>query len=160
MELKIGIGYDSHRFCENRKLVLGGVEIPFEKGLLGHSDGDALIHSIIDALLGAAHLGDIGKMFPDNSDEFKDADSMELLKRAYRAVSDKGYAVINIDSVVILEKPKIAALTDKMEKNIASALCIPAENVSVKGKTNEGMDFVGRGEGIAAISTVLLRREK
>ncbi len=160
MELKIGIGYDSHRFCENRKLVLGGVEIPFEKGLLGHSDGDALIHSIIDALLGAAHLGDIGKMFPDNSDEFKDADSTELLKRAYEAVSDKGYAVINIDSVVILEKPKIAALTDKMEKNIASALCIPAENVSVKGKTNEGMDFVGRGEGIAAISTVLLRREK
>ncbi len=160
MELKIGIGYDSHRFCENRKLVLGGVEIPFEKGLLGHSDGDALIHSIIDALLGAAHLGDIGKMFPDNSDEFKDADSTELLKRAYRAVSDKEYAVINIDSVVILEKPKIAALTDKMEKNIASALCIPAENVSVKGKTNEGMGFVGRGEGIAAISTVLLRREK
>ena len=160
MELKIGIGYDSHRFCENRKLVLGGVEIPFEKGLLGHSDGDALIHSIIDALLGAAHLGDIGKMFPDNSDEFKDADSTELLKRAYEAVSDKGYAVINIDSVVILEKPKIAALTDKMEKNIASALCIPAKNVSVKGKTNEGMGFVGRGEGIAAISTVLLRREK
>ena len=160
MELKIGIGYDSHRFCENRKLVLGGVEISFEKGLLGHSDGDALIHSIIDALLGAAHLGDIGKMFPDSSDEFKGADSMKLLKRTYGAVSDKGYAVINIDSVVILEKPKIAALTDKMEKNIASALCIPAENVSVKGKTNEGMGFVGRGEGIAAISTVLLRREK
>ncbi len=160
MELRIGIGYDSHRFCENRKLILGGVEIPFDRGLLGHSDGDALIHSIIDALLGAAHLGDIGKMFPDSSNEFKGADSMELLKRAYGTVSDKGYAVINVDSVVILEKPKIAALTDKMEKNIASALCIPAENVSVKGKTNEGMGFVGRSEGIAAISTVLLRREK
>ncbi len=157
MEHKIGIGFDSHRFAAGRKLILGGVLIPFDKGLIGHSDADALVHSVIDALLGAAHLGDIGRMFPDSDPHFKDADSMELLKIAYEAVKSKGYTVNNIDSVVILEHPKIASYTELMEKNIAKAVEIPMQNVSVKAKTNEGMGFIGREEGIAAISTVLVR---
>ena len=157
MEHKIGIGFDSHRFAAGRKLILGGVLIPFDKGLIGHSDADALVHSVIDALLGAAHLGDIGRMFPDSDPRFKDADSMELLKIAYETVKSKGYTVNNIDSVVILEHPKIASYTELMEKNIAKAVEIPMQNVSVKAKTNEGMGFIGREEGIAAISTVLVR---
>ncbi len=158
MEWKIGIGFDSHKFAADRKLILGGVLIPFEKGLIGHSDADALAHSVIDALLGAVHLGDIGKMFPDSVPRFKDANSMELLKNAYEKVKSEGYIVNNIDSVVILERPKIADYTELMEKNIAKVVEIPARNVSVKAKTNEGMGFVGREEGIAAISTVLVRR--
>ncbi len=160
MEWKIGIGYDSHRFAENKKLILGGVTIPFEKGLTGHSDADVLLHSIIDALLGAVHLGDIGKMFPDNNMHFKNADSKVLLKKVYEKIIEKGYNIGNIDTTVIIQRPKLAEYTERIEKSIAEVLHICEENVSVKAKTNEGMGFIGREEGIAVISVILVRREK
>ncbi len=155
---RIGIGYDSHRLVRGRKLILGGVEIPFEKGLLGHSDGDTLVHSVIDALLGAAHLGNIGRLFPDTDPEFLGANSLNLLEIAAHKISEKGFSVVNIDSVLIAEKPKLSPFVEKMEENIASVLKIPYTCVSVKPKTNEGMEFVGNGEGIAAISVVLLEK--
>ena len=160
MEWKIGIGYDSHRFARDRKLVLGGVEIPFDRGLIGHSDADALLHAIIDALLGATHLGDIGKLFPDSDLRYKDISSIELLKIAYKKVEENGYIAGNIDSVIIAECPKLSGYTLQMEKNIANTIHIPVESVSVKAKTNESMGFLGQGEGIAVISTVLVRRHK
>ncbi len=154
---RIGIGFDSHRFAYGRKLILGGVEIPFEKGLLGHSDGDALVHSIIDAILGAAHLGNIGTLFPDKDEEFKDIYSIKLLEKVASLISENKIEIVNIDSVLVIEKPKISPFVKRMEKTIANALKIPAERISVKPKTNEGMGFTGKGEGVSAISVALIK---
>jgi len=155
MSFRIGAGYDSHRLVENRRLILGGVEIPFERGLLGHSDGDALCHAIIDALLGAAGLGDIGQLFPDTSGQWRDADSIELLKKVVALCREKGFEIVNIDTVVIIEKPKIGPYVEAMKKSIAKT-GIDSSSISIKAKTNEGMGFVGRGEGIAVQAVCLL----
>jgi 2-C-methyl-D-erythritol 2,4-cyclodiphosphate synthase len=154
--MRVGIGYDSHRFADGRKLMLGGVEIPHAQGLAGHSDADAVAHAITDAMLGAAALGDIGTHFPPSDAAFKDADSMELLRQANTLLEAQGYQVINIDVTVICEAPQIGAHALKMRERIATALGIGAKHVSVKGKTNEGMGWIGRGEGIAALATVLI----
>ena len=153
--MKIGIGYDSHRLVEGRKLMLGGVELPFEKGLLGHSDGDALIHAIIDAMLGAAGEGNIGALFPDTDPAYKGASSMELLKATASALSKKGYGVESVDSTVILERPKLAPHLAAMKETLSTVIGAP---VNVKPKTNEGMGFTGRGEGIAAMAVCLLKK--
>jgi 2-C-methyl-D-erythritol 2,4-cyclodiphosphate synthase len=150
------MGYDSHRFADGRKLILGGVEIPHSQGLAGHSDADAVAHAITDAMLGAAALGDIGTHFPPSDPAFKGADSIELLRKANELLEAQGYQVINIDVTVICEAPKIGAHAMKMRERIAAALGIGAKHVSVKGKTNEGMGWIGRGEGIAALATVLI----
>jgi 2-C-methyl-D-erythritol 2,4-cyclodiphosphate synthase len=154
--MRVGIGYDSHRFADGRKLILGGVEIPHSQGLAGHSDADAVAHAITDAMLGAAALGDIGTHFPPSDPAFKGADSIELLRKANELLEAQGYQVINIDVTVICEAPKIGAHAMKMRERIAAALGIGAKHVSVKGKTNEGMGWIGRGEGIAALATVLI----
>ena len=155
--MRIGTGYDIHRLSAGRRLVIGGVEIEFEKGLLGHSDADVLVHSIIDALLGAAAIGDIGKFFPDDDENFKDASSIELLKTTARHISDAGYSIENIDSTIIAQAPKMAPYIAEMRRNIAEALAIPVEKISIKAKTNEGCDSIGRGEAIASMSVVLLK---
>ena len=155
--MRIGIGCDSHRLEDGRRLVPGGVEIPFEKGLLGHSDADALVHAIIDALLGAAALGDIGTHFPDTDEDFKDASSLKLLERTYGLLHLHGYAVENIDSVIIAQAPKMASHIPAMTANIANTLRIGQNQVSVKAKTNENMGFVGRGEGIEARAVALIK---
>lgn len=153
--LKIGIGYDSHRFSKDRKLIIGGVEIRSDIGLLGHSDGDVLLHAIIDAIFGAAGLGDIGHHFP-NTLEYKDISSIVLLKKAGDILENLGYKVNNIDSTVILEEPKLSPYIPKMKKKIANILTIPEESVNIKAKTNEGMGFIGEKEGIAAIAVVTI----
>lgn len=158
MSYRVGVGYDSHRLVEGRRLKLGGVEIPFEKGLLGHSDGDALCHAIIDAMLGAAGLGDIGRLFPDTSAEWKDADSIELLKKVVSLCSKKGFEIVNIDSVIIMEKPKIAPHIEAMKHALAAA-GIDAGSISIKAKTNECMGFIGRGEGVAVNAVCQLKKK-
>lgn len=159
-QFRIGFGYDVHRLVENRKLIIGGIEIPFEKGLLGHSDADVLLHAICDAMLGALALGDIGKHFPDTDPNYKDADSKELLKRVNKLVLANSYVVNNIDSTVILEKPKLMDYVSRMRKVIAEILEIGLEQVSIKATTNEGMGFVGKGEGCAANAVVLLIKKE
>lgn len=154
--LRVGTGYDSHRFAEGRKLILGGVEIPYAKGLTGHSDADVVAHAITDALLGAAALGDIGTHFPPSNPEWQDANSLDLLHRVHTLVKQHGYRVENVDVTVICEAPKIGPYVLGMRENLAHALAIEAHQVSVKGKTNEGMGWIGRGEGIAALATVLI----
>jgi 2-C-methyl-D-erythritol 2,4-cyclodiphosphate synthase len=154
--LRIGHGYDVHRLVENRKLIMGGVEIPYSLGLLGHSDADVLVHAIMDALLGAAALGDIGKHFPDNDDNFKGADSIYLLTRVRDLLYTKGYNVINIDATIIAQAPKMAPHIEYMRINISRALNISIEGVNVKATTEEGLGFSGRGEGIAAHAVCLL----
>ena len=156
--LRIGHGYDVHRLTEGRALILGGVTIPYEKGLLGHSDADVLTHAVMDALLGAAALGDIGKLFPDSADEFAGISSLELLRRVKRCLSDEGYTVVNVDATVLAQAPKLAPYRDEMRGNIACALGIPASRVSVKATTEEGLGFTGSGEGIAAHAVVLIER--
>jgi len=158
-DFKIGNGYDVHAFADNRKLILGGVEIPFEKGLLGHSDADVLLHAITDAILGAMALGDLGKHFPDTDEKFKDADSIFLLKKAYELVKEKTYCISNIDSILILEKPKVTDYILQIRKNISNALDINLEQISVKATTSEKLGFTGRGEGIASSAVVLLKKE-
>jgi len=153
---RIGFGYDSHKLVPNRKLVLGGIEIPFEKGSLGHSDGDALIHAICDALLGALALGDIGRHFPDNSPEFKDIDSKVLLSRTVELIRGKGWEVVNIDSTICLEKPKLRDHISSMAEALAAVAGIKSEQISIKATTNEKMGFVGREEGVAAYAVVLV----
>lgn len=153
---RVGIGYDSHRWSGNRRLVLGGVSIPYQHGLLGHSDADALIHAICDAILGAVGAGDIGAHFPDHDPAFKDISSILLLNRVREIAAGKGYRVANIDATVILEQPKLRPYISEMIHNIAGALVLSPERVSVKAKTNEGMGFVGRGEGIAALAVALV----
>ncbi|STZ76449.1 2-C-methyl-D-erythritol 2,4-cyclodiphosphate synthase [Bergeriella denitrificans] len=156
MNIRIGQGYDVHQLVEGRDLILGGVKIPFEKGLLGHSDADALLHAITDALLGAAALGDIGKLFPDTAAEHKDADSRELLRAAYRAVREAGWKVVNVDSTVIAQQPKLRPHIDAMRANIAADLGLTMDCVNIKGKTNEKLGYLGRMEAIEAQAAVLL----
>lgn len=156
MNIRIGQGYDVHRLVEGRDLILGGVKIPFEKGLLGHSDADALLHAITDAVLGAAALGDIGKLFPDTAAENKDADSRFLLREAYKAVRAQGWRVVNVDSTVITQQPKLRPHIDAMRANIAEDLDIDIGCVNVKGKTNEKLGYLGRMEAIEAQAAVLL----
>ena len=157
--IKVGLGYDVHQFAENRKLIIGGVEIPHEKGLLGHSDADVLLHAIADAILGALALGDIGIHFPDTDNEFEGMDSMVLLKKVYEKVIAKGYHIGNIDSVIICEKPKLKDYILKMCDNIANCLETSINNISVKATTTEKLGFEGREEGIAAQAIVLLKRK-
>lgn len=152
-----GFGYDCHRFAYGRKLILGGVEIPFDKGLQGHSDADALIHAICDALLGAAECGDIGRHFPDTDSAYKDISSIILLKRVKIIIKEKGFSINNVDATVVMEKPKLAHYAPAMVKNIASALDIAVTSVNIKAKTNEGMGFIGQDEGMAvfAVATAI-----
>ena len=152
--MRIGMGYDVHKLVENRKLILGGVTIPHEKGLLGHSDADVLVHAIMDALLGAAALGDIGKLFPDTAKEFKDISSLVLLKKSYELIKHEGWKIGNIDCVVILEEPKIYKYSDDMKKNISEIL--ETDCISIKATTSEGIGFVGRKEGCVAYCTSLI----
>ena len=156
--MRIGHGYDVHRLVEGRKLSLGGVEIPFEKGLDGHSDADVLVHAVMDALLGAAALGDIGKLFPDNDDAYLGADSVELLKKVRNVLQEHGWKPGNLDATVIAQRPKLAPYIDTMRKRIADALETDAENVSVKATTEERLGFTGSGEGIAAHAVCLIER--
>ena len=156
--MRVGIGYDIHRTVKNRKLILGGVEIPFEFGLEGHSDADVLIHAIIDALLGAAALGDIGTHFPDTDPKYENISSIELLKNTHKILVDNMFQIVDIDSTIIAERPKLLPYIQNMRENIASALDINIEQISVKAKTNEGLDSVGRGEAIAAIAIVMVEK--
>lgn len=154
--MRIGNGYDVHRLSEGRKLILGGVDIPCDRGLLGHSDADVLIHAVMDAILGAMAKGDIGLHFPDSDDRYKGVSSLKLLKEVARMVREEGMLVENIDSVVMAEKPKLRPYIDKMRENIASALELDVSQVSVKATTEEGLGFTGREEGIAASAVCLL----
>ena len=156
MNIRVGQGYDVHQLVEGRDLILGGVNIPFEKGLLGHSDADALLHAITDALLGAAGLGDIGSHFPDTAAEFKDADSRVLLREAYQSVQELGWRIVNVDTTVIAQKPKLAPHIPAMRANIAVDLGLPENCVNIKGKTNEKLGYLGRMEAIEAQAAVLL----
>lgn len=148
--IRIGHGYDVHKFSENRKCIIGGVDIPFELGLLGHSDADVLLHAVCDALLGAAALGDIGKHFPDNDNAFKDIDSRVLLRKTVALLKEKGYKIGNIDATVIAQKPKMAPHIEKMRQNIADDCGVKLDCVNVKATTEEGLGFTGRLEGISA----------
>ncbi len=156
--MRIGEGYDVHRLTDDRKLILGGVDIPYEKGLAGHSDADVLVHAIMDALLGAAALGDIGKLFPDNDPAYLGADSLLLLKRVVECLKEKGYYIINIDSTVVAQAPKLAPHIENMRKNIAVAAGVSFDDVSVKATTEEKLGFTGRGEGIAAKAVCLIEK--
>ncbi len=153
---RVGIGYDSHRFVAGRPLVLGGVTIPHPEGLAGHSDADAVAHALIDAILGAAGAGDIGQLFPDTDPQWKDADSMELLRTAHELVRGRGLTLAQADCSVITELPKLAPYVAAMGAALASRLGVEPGSVSVKAKTNEGMGFIGRGEGLAVIAVVVL----
>ena len=153
----VGIGYDLHRLVEGRNLVIGGVTIPYEKGLLGHTDADVLLHAVCDALLGAASLGDIGQHFPDTDPQFKDMSSEKLLERSLQMVQDKGYVVNNVDAIIMAEAPTMAPYRKKMERNIASTLHIDAERVNVKATTTEGIGAIGKGQAIAATCVASLR---
>jgi 2-C-methyl-D-erythritol 2,4-cyclodiphosphate synthase len=154
--MRIGAGYDVHRLVPDRKLVLGGVTIPHKLGLLGHSDADVLVHSLCDALLGGAGMGDIGIHFSDSDPKYKDIDSMKILSSVLEMVSEKGFSIINIDSTIFAESPKISPYRDDIQKNIAKILKIDFDRVNIKATTTEGLGFIGRGEGIGAMSTVLL----
>ena len=158
--LRIGNGYDVHKLAEGRKLIIGGVEIPYEKGLLGHSDADVLVHAVMDSLLGAAALGDIGKHFPDNSERYKDISSIVLLKNVFSLLENEGYSIINIDASIIAQEPKMAPYIEIMRKNIADALNIDMGAVNIKATTEEGLGFTGRGEGIAASAVCLIEKIK
>ena len=154
--MRIGHGYDVHKLVEGRKLILGGVEIPYDKGLLGHSDADVLTHALMDALLGAAALGDIGGLFPDNDDAYLGADSIELLKTVARLLHDKGYGVVNVDCTVIAQRPKLKPYIESMRQVLASAMGVELDAVSVKATTEEHLGFTGEGLGIAAHAVVLI----
>jgi 2-C-methyl-D-erythritol 2,4-cyclodiphosphate synthase len=152
-----GIGYDSHRLAPGRKLILGGVEIPGDVGLEGHSDADVLAHAVIDALLGAVGLGDIGQHFPDSDERYRDADSLELLAAVLPLIHAQGLVLVNVDTTVVMERPKLAPHRDAIRKSLAAALGIAPARVNVKASTGEGIGFVGRGEGVAALAVVSLR---
>jgi len=156
--IRTGIGYDSHRLVAGRPLILGGVELPSELGLEGHSDADALCHAVTDALLGAACLGDIGEHFPDNDERYRDADSIELLRAAAGMVRAAGFAVVNVDATVLLERPKLAGARRAMRERLADAIELGPDAVNVKASTGEGIGFVGRGEGVAVLAIATLRR--
>lgn len=148
--MRVGMGYDVHKLTEGRKLILGGVEIPYDKGLLGHSDADVLVHAVMDALLGAAALGDIGRHFPDTGPEYKGASSMKLLKHVGKLVEDKLYVIGNIDATIIVQRPKMAPYIEAMRANVANVLHIDIDQVNIKATTEEGLGFTGSGEGISA----------
>lgn len=154
--MRIGQGYDVHRLVQDRPLILGGVEVPYEKGLLGHSDADVLIHAVMDALLGAAALGDIGQHFPDTDPAYKGISSVELLKKVRELLDEKGFVIENIDSTIIAQRPKLASYRPQMAANIADALHLDVSRVSVKATTEEGLGFTGNGEGISAQAIALL----
>ena len=154
--MRVGTGYDVHKLISKRKLILGGVAIPFEKGLIGHSDADVLVHSICDALLGAAGLGDIGLHFPDTDPKFKGISSIKLLEETYKMVTKKGFNLVNIDSTVFAQEPKISPFREKMQQNIARAMNVNQNCVNVKATTTEGLGIFGRGEGIGAMCVALI----
>ena len=159
MGCRVGFGYDVHRLVEGRKLILGGITIPFTKGLQGHSDADVLIHAICDALLGAAAMGDIGRHFPDTDNSYKDISSLVLLTKTRQLVAHSGYSIGNIDATLVLEAPKIAGFLQEMIKKLASALECEDNKISIKATTSEGLGFTGRGEGVAAYAVVLLEQK-
>ncbi|HLI95474.1 MAG TPA: 2-C-methyl-D-erythritol 2,4-cyclodiphosphate synthase [Candidatus Baltobacteraceae bacterium] len=156
--MRVGHGFDAHRLVEGRKLILGGVDVPFDRGALGHSDADALAHAISDALLGAAALGDLGGHFPDTDERWKNADSMELLSHCAAEVRREGYRIENIDATIVLQQPKLAPYVVRMRENITGRLGLSLGQVSVKAKTSEGMGYTGDGSGIAAFAVALLER--
>lgn len=158
--LRIGHGYDVHRLAEGRKLILGGVDIPWDRGLLGHSDADVLTHAIMDALSGAARLGDIGKLFPDTDPAYKDISSLKLLGEVGRILTERGYIVVNVDATLLAQAPKVAPYRQTMAENIARILGIAEEQVNVKATTEEGLGFTGDGSGMAAHAVVLLEKVK
>ena len=157
MTVQMGIGYDCHRFAEDRRLVLGGVEIPHERGLLGHSDADVLTHAIIDALLGAAGLGDIGQHFPDSDERYRGADSMDLLRTAVAMLAERGLRVAHVDCTVLMERPKLGERREAILTSLAEGLGVSAAQVNVKASTGEGMGFVGREQGVAALAVATLQ---
>ena len=156
MKLRVGQGYDVHRLCEGRDLIIGGVNIPYSKGLLGHSDADVLVHAVIDALIGAAALGDIGALFPDSDEKYRGACSINLLEETVALLKDKGYVLVNIDSTVVAQAPKLAPYKEERRRKIADAAGIDISDVSVKAKTEEGLGFTGDGSGIAAQAVCLI----
>ncbi len=156
MNMRIGMGYDVHRLTEGRKLILGGVNVPYEKGLLGHSDADVLVHAIMDALLGAAGLGDVGKHFPDTDESYKGADSIQLMRHVKQLLDAKQYVISNIDATIIAQRPKLAAFIPDMEITISEALDLQENQVNIKATTEEGLGFTGSGEGISAHAVCLL----
>ena len=158
MKIKVGFGFDIHQLKDGLDFWLGGIKVPHTKGGLGHSDADVLIHAICDALLGAANLGDIGKHFPDSSEEFKGIDSKILLKEVVRMISEKGYSINNIDSTICLQKPKIGSYIPEMQKVLAACMNIEIEDISIKATTTERLSFVGREEGVSAYATVLIQK--
>src|SRR3984957_990747 len=153
---RVGIGYDSHRLAEGRRLILGGVEIPYERGLEGYSDADVLTHAMIDALLGAAGLGDIGEHFPDTDERYRDADSIELLRDVVAKLSAAGLGIVNVDCTVVMERPKLGHHREEIRGLIAQVLGLDLKQVNVKATTGEGIGFVGRGEGVAALAIAIL----
>ena len=159
MKIKVGFGFDVHQLKDGLDFWLGGIKVPHTKGGLGHSDADVLIHAICDALLGAANLGDIGKHFPDSSEEFKGIDSKILLKEVVKIISERGYSIGNIDSTVCLQKPKIGPYIPEMQKVLASCINIDSEDISIKATTTERLSFVGREEGVSAYATVLIQKD-
>lgn len=159
VDFRIGIGYDAHRFVEGRSLVLGGVTVPHDKGLLGHSDADALCHAVSDAILGAAALGDMGKYFPDTDPKWKGADSLAMLKECAKMAKAKGWTIGNVDATIICQKPKLASYLVSMSRMIEGNLEVSSEQVNVKAKTTEGMGFEGREEGLAVQAIVLLKKD-
>lgn len=156
--LRIGHGYDVHKLVEGRKLIVGGVDIPFEKGLLGHSDADVLLHAISDALLGAAALGDIGCLFPDNDEKYKGADSLLLLSEVVKVLKNNGFSIVNIDATLLAQKPKMRPFIDEMKANIATACSVSVDFVSVKATTEEGLGFTGSMDGMAAHAVCLIEK--
>lgn len=158
MKFRVGHGYDVHKLVEDRKLIIGGVEIPHSKGLLGHSDADVLAHAICDALLGAAALGDIGKHFPDNDDRYKDVDSLVLLEKVCELIRNKGYEISNVDSTILAQAPKLRPYIDEMRSKLTKAMKLDIDELSVKATTEERLGFTGREEGIAAHAVVLLMK--
>lgn len=155
---RVGLGYDVHAFAEGRRLVIGGVDIPFDKGLDGHSDADVLVHAVMDALVGALRAGDIGKLFPDTDPAYKGADSIKLLEQVGELVRGEGWRIVDIDTVLMIQEPKMAPHREQMRANIAAALQIPVENVGVKATTTEWLGYEGRGEGVTAQAVALLEK--
>jgi 2-C-methyl-D-erythritol 2,4-cyclodiphosphate synthase len=160
VSIRVGIGYDCHPFAADRRLVLGGVEIAHERGLAGHSDADVLTHAVVDALLGAAALGDLGEHFPEADERYRDADSLQLLARVVELLTSRGLAVGNVDATVIVEAPRISPHRDRMRESLATALGVEAARVSVKATTGEGMGFIGRGEGAAALAVATVEADR
>lgn len=158
MSFRVGTGYDVHRLVQGRKLIMGGVDIPYEKGLLGHSDADVLIHALMDAITGAAKLGDIGRLFPDSEPEYENISSRVLLRKVMSLLEEKGFRVVNADVCIIAQKPKMKPHIAEMEKNLSEDMEISVEMINVKATTEEGLGFTGRGEGIAAQAVVLLEK--